>query len=371
MDPRLLFYNPDWQGFDIVIGNPPYERYSKEPRRRSRAQLKAQGYATTRGNDLYNLVSEAALTLVKPSGGVITLVVPLSISFGQDQADTRRLFERRAAKIQLRHQDNRPDKTFHASPVSNPENRQRTTIITAVAGPGAPRIFTTGANKWRSSERDIYLASRRYASVPSKIPAMDVKLSGQWPRVPTPEVALLIETMGEQRTTIAGLATLGDNQASVAIPKTAYEFITATPTGMLKRRENPIPIKDADALELAIAALNGHAAFAWWRAYGDAFDVRVHELAAVAIPDKWLDDAVANRAARALGRQLILSINADSVEAAVSGTAGRTFENVNFHKACPAAVARIDRLYLAALNVPQDPLLPQLRAMRSNSNWRL
>ena len=29
-DARLLFYDPKWNGFDIVIGNPPYEAIGKD-----------------------------------------------------------------------------------------------------------------------------------------------------------------------------------------------------------------------------------------------------------------------------------------------------------------------------------------------------
>ena len=134
-DPRLLFYHPDRKGFDIVIGNPPYESVNKDlqalpnasksekkdlgSRRQARRRHLAANkrYRTTAGGDLYNLVAEAALTLTQPDGGVVTLVVPLSLCFGQDQHPLRQFFAERCSRISLRCQDNRPDKTFHQSPV--------------------------------------------------------------------------------------------------------------------------------------------------------------------------------------------------------------------------------------------------------------
>ena len=120
-----------------------------------------------------------------------------------------------------------------------------------------------------------------------------------------------------------------------------------------------------------MAALNGHVAFAWWRVWGDAFHVNAHELTSVAIPDEWFDDSETNAYARRLGRQLIDAITPDNIATNRSGTRGNTFENVNFHDAAPDIIRQVDELYLRALGLPLDPLMAQLRAMRSSSNWRL
>ena len=199
IDPRLLFYDEDRRGFDVVIGNPPYEAFGKAERGWTGEQLAQRGYTTTDGKDLYNLISEAALTLVKPAGGVVTLIVPLSVSFGRDQANTRSLFEDSASHIWLRHQDVRPDNTFHDSPVAHPANTQRTTIINAVTGRTAPTIQTTGANKWRKSEREQYLLVRGQARFVNN--NRHANLRTQWPRLPSNEMAYLIEAMNRQKAT--------------------------------------------------------------------------------------------------------------------------------------------------------------------------
>ena len=200
IDPRLLFYREDWSGFDIVIGNPPYERIaagqSAEDRKKVRAELERGGYATVKCNDLYALIAEAGLNLVKPDGGILTFIVPLSVCFGQSKRALRELFERHSAEIRLRNQDNAPS-VFHESPVSNPMNRQRTTILTAVTSPrsGAPDILVTGTNKWQDGERRRFLESRSYVPVLPRIATQDARLAGQWERLPTPEVAELISRM--------------------------------------------------------------------------------------------------------------------------------------------------------------------------------
>ena len=290
IDARLLFYDPDWTGFDIVIGNPPYEAINKdlsaEPdaskkeeaelareKRERRAELKRRNYKTTAGNDLYNLIAEASLNLAKPEGGVVTLIVPLSICFGQDQKDTRQLFESGCNHILLRSQDIRPDQSFHDSPVAHPPNSQRTTIITAQIGEGKPSIEISGANKWPTKERHEYLTSRGTPLIRTNVRTINSKLDTQWERIPTREIQDLIRKMRESTLRIQNLRDPGENKFGISFPLSARYFFTITPAGALKRGEKHIAISDEENLELAMAATNGHAAFAWWKAYGDAFHV--------------------------------------------------------------------------------------------------
>ena len=55
----------------------------------------------------------------------------------------------------------------------------------------------------------------------------------------------------------------------------------------------------------------------------------------------------------------------------VSGTKGREIDSVNFHDCAPETIARLDALYLESLGLPAATLLPQLRALRGDSDWRL
>ena len=266
VDARFLFYNQNWTGFDIVIGNPPYgsaSMYLDGPSQNRNQVLSRRGYTTTAGNDLYNLIAEAALKLAKPEGGVVTLIVPLSICFGQDQMDTRKLFESECDHIILRSQDNRPDKSFHNSPVQNAESRQRTTMLTARTGKGQPQIEISGTNRWLRSERYDYLNSREAPRPKITGRNLNTKLDTQWERIPTREIQELITTMRECNLVIADLSVLGKNDFAVGFPLTAMYFITVTPAGKLNRGEKHIAISDEENLEIAMAVTNGHDAYAW------------------------------------------------------------------------------------------------------------
>ena len=214
-DPRLLFYSSDWSGFDVVIGNPPYGKVDPGKRKNLKQNKR---FKTTEGNDLYNLIAEASLTLAKPAGGIITLIVPLSICFGQDQKQTRSLFESRCDRVTLRNQDIRPDKTFHDSPVEHPQNSQRTTIIVARTGESKCIIEVSGINKWRKSERHEYLTSRAIPLTRQGGPAVDPKVDTQWERVSTPEIQELIKLHENCRHENTRPQTIGGESAFHRIP---------------------------------------------------------------------------------------------------------------------------------------------------------
>ena len=151
----------------------------------------------------------------------------------------------------------------------------------------------------------------------------------------------------------------------------ARYFITAVPAGAIRRGEHRLPIKDEESLELAIAALNGHISYAWWRIYGDAFHVNVYEMTTVAIPDRWLDDEPTNREARRLGQLLTEAIAPENITEITTGTNSTKQDSLNFHECVPETIAEIDALYLDSLGLPKKELLEQLHTMRSDSSWRL
>ena len=324
-DARLLFYRPDWTGFDIVMGNPPYEAIGKDKtaaeRRVMRERLRdSLQYQTTSGGDLYNLFCEVSLSLVKPTNGVVTLIVPLSLAFGKAQSETRQAFERRSRFIWLRHHDVRPGKIFHDSPVANPESRQRATIITCVTGGGNPKIKTTGTSKWLASEREQFLTLREYVDVPITGSDTHVNIATQWGRVPSKRIGCLVSRMLEQREVVDNLLVTTNNDHVIGLPQTAYEFVTAAPGDRLRRREISLFLDSLSSYKLAMAVLNNHIAYLWWRIWGDAFDVNQFEMTSLPIPDQWLDDIDTKNLVRSLGRHLSDAVQPQNVRINRSGT---------------------------------------------------
>ena len=369
-DTRLLFYENPWRGFDIVIGNPPYTDISQAARK---SLADGKHYRTTNVGDTYSLFCETALALANPQGGVITMIVPLSIAFGQRQRSLRGVFNGQCREIALRHYDNRPDTTFNASPtVKHQENRQRATVFTAILGkkPGQDIIVkSSGLQRWPAAQRAECLAQRGTTVVPKLGHGVDNRVAGQWLRVPTPEVARLVEAISSQDRTVMSYAYKGDDTDTsggvyLAFPQTAYQFIGVIPAGTVSpRRETAIRVKDLDDLRLLMVVLNGHVGYAWWWVVGDGFHVKpIADHGTLVIPNycsKNPGEAIE------LGQRLIDAIPECIV---VANQQGNSWHNVNFHLK-PDLIAEIDRFHLKALGLEEEPLLTHLRIMRSSSSW--
>lgn len=372
-DARLLF--PRWMGFDIVIGNPPYERFSASDQDKTRIadRLTRLQYKTLNCRDLYTLITEAALTLSKTDKGVLTLIVPLSLCFGQKQARLRELLENNCSEIRIRCQDNRPDTTFKASPVAHPENRQRTSIMSAVCSPDPdnPDILVTGTNKWPKSQRHSFFQHRHYVRKPIPKPALSKQLDRQWERIPTEAIRELILAMRSTDTKILHLRHDARGPERISFPKTAYEYITTTPAGRLERGESIIGVGDKDDLAMAIAAANSHPAYAWWKTYGDGFHIKPYEIETIAIPDIWINHPATRQHILSLATELVAAITPDNIRTLTSGTRSTRHQSIDFHQCAPDTIAEIDELYITGLNLTLQPLLDQLRTLRTNTTWQI
>ena len=364
-DARLLFYENPWRGFDIVIGNPPYEALSQSMSRDDIDVLKTnKHYQTTNVRNLYTLFCEIALALANPVGGVITMIVPFSIAFGQRHKSLRDTFNASSEIISLRHHDNRPDTTFNASPtVKSPENRQRATVITSILGKsGNSVIKSTGLQRWSARERSRFLDRRPTTEIPPFRSNVNARIASQWPRIPTKEVSDLVCTILDQHTDVESLRnnTAGE---TLAFPMTAYQFVASIPKGAVyPRSESYFPVTDMDSLRLIMATLNGHIAYGWWWVFGDGFHLKPYDLTSLTVPNAWMDNP---QSAIELGQRLIDAMPECEV---VAQQQGNNWRNVNFHLK-PDLIEELDRLHITALGLEPEPLLEHLRIMRSSSNW--
>ncbi len=100
----------------------------------------------------------------------------------------------------------------------------------------------------------------------------------------------------------------------------------------------------------------------WWWVFGDAFHVKLYDLTSLTVPDAWTTNP---QPAIDLGQRLIDAMPECLVEMLNHGTVWR---NVNFHLK-PKLIEELDRLHIAALGLPEEPLLTHLRIMRSSSSW--
>ncbi len=136
-------------GFDVVIGNPPFVKYSDV-----QGQYVLSGYATLGSGNLYAMVVERSLRLLAHEGQ-FGMIVPLSLTFSRDFACLRRLLLEERGLFRYASFDNIPDRLFTGVKESDNTsrlNQQRITIITLDRA--APdRMLGTPLLRWKAVER--------------------------------------------------------------------------------------------------------------------------------------------------------------------------------------------------------------------------
>ena len=90
-----LDQEPEGEGFDLVVGNPPYGRVSLTPAQRARYRRSLYGHA-----NLYGVFTDLALRWTKP-GGVIAYVTPTSFLAGEYFKALRALLTAEAPPVAL------------------------------------------------------------------------------------------------------------------------------------------------------------------------------------------------------------------------------------------------------------------------------
>ncbi|MCY4152779.1 MAG: Eco57I restriction-modification methylase domain-containing protein [Aestuariivita sp.] len=375
-DIRKLFPAPA-KGYDIVIGNPPYQKPDKLDGERG----ERLGYAGGRTNT-YLMFIEAALELIG-SAGVVTFVVPHSIVFGRQKAfrDVRSKIREIACEVALRTYDNRlkplfPSLDWLKSNQQGKENRQRATVLTVLkaknlstSNPTSPRgmvLRSAGLIRLNASDRHEIL---RHAVRGVKQP----DIQQQWSQAPTVELRTLLTAM------LRGAPAMLTRTRIVTFPPTAMYFISCLPQDCLAVpwtvRNNlgrkPYQLNDDETSWPWIGLFNSHLFHAYWLMIGDAFHVTTEEIKTINAPDGWSKETLRAEIEK-VAKSLLHRDTLSSCEVTFRGKNNTEWGNINFHKEGslgPPIIEKLDILLLEAygLELEADPLMEQMRTIRTGS----
>lgn len=174
-------------GFDVIVGNPPYVNV---PEQTSRSLLK-KSFASaldkwSRDEDVYTFVMERSLRLLDRESGGFAMIVPLSLAFS-----TKKPFVALRSELMKEkgtwwwsHYDRIPSGLFGG------EVRTRCTIALLARTDQATTWagFTSGMQRWESTERDLLLSRLAYAP-------LKIDISKGIPKVSTKVQSLALSLM--------------------------------------------------------------------------------------------------------------------------------------------------------------------------------
>ena len=140
-------------GFDVIIGNPPYVKYSKV-----RKEYRITGYDTESCGNLYTLIAERSLKLLK-SAGMCSMIVPISAFSNRSMRE----FQEHLKKYPTLHISNfhqRPAQLFHGV-------LQRLSIFHINNSKiQKANIHTTSVIRWYTEAREILFNNLKYHLTP-------------------------------------------------------------------------------------------------------------------------------------------------------------------------------------------------------------
>ena len=310
----------DRGGFDVVIGNPPYVRYHA---RRDADPLR--GYRTRAAGNLYAMVVERALDLLRP-GGRMGMIVPIASVSTEGMASLRALYT--GYPQWHSHFATRPAKLF-------PGVDMNLTITLLEKRTDEASIFSTAYHRWRSAdpaERATLFQRLAYVQVPHDAR----RLPGPYPKIGSAaEVELL-------RRLLAHGHVLGEYVTSDG---TAIYYHSG---GRYWRKALPIRLSShykelrvpARLVPLVGCLLSSQLFYWWWIVHSNCMDVVAREVVGLPVFD--LDGADTGTFA-ALWSELGVALSGGAATRRRRGARIATDE-INFDVArCKPIIDEIDR----------------------------
>ncbi len=248
-------------GFDCIVGNPPYVRWTKIP-----TSPKPLGLATQECPDIYAAITDRSIDLLT-SQARLGMILPLSITFGKQFASLRERLQE-GADLRISSFDNIPAALF--SGVS-----QRCSIV--LRAPALERhntqLFTSGLQRWRSEARTTLLERL------SLVPVDMANTTQEIPKLFDEPSQNLYSVITEMPVRVAGI-----NRSWLGYSTTARNYLTpfVTPPPSLRPDLTPAPpsnktgqldLRSQDDALAALATIASETAFVWWLMIGDGFDV--------------------------------------------------------------------------------------------------
>ena len=290
----IEFYGIMRNGFDVIIGNPPYVEYKDV-----KATYTVKGYESLPSNDLYAYTTERSYDLLAKKGR-LGLIVPISI-FGTDGFKTlQKHCTKNSTHFWVSCYSNRPSQLFDGA-------QKRLTVLVAQKGKVKHSdVFTSAYYRWKKEERNALFPSRiEYANRKKTFVVFDASLE----KIGTQPAVELFEKMAKRKKLLGESAIRLSQHKLYYTRKFGYflAFLDRIPkmkdikTG---KKRLPSELKELcfsteQSLYCAIGILSSSAFFWYWNCLSDCRNLNKRDLLAFPISPDELPKQSANQIATA------------------------------------------------------------------------
>lgn len=252
-------------GFDVVIGNPPYVATRKV------TSYSVQGYKTAACTDIYAWCLERVIDIASKKART-GMIVPLSLSFSGDLDDLRQMLYGRYQCNWFSHFARIPAALFAA------DVRVRNTIHVGKLGGGERTQFTSRLHRWFEVARPHLFSTLSYATFSPQL------WKGRIPKLNTQNLIDAFERyLSPAARTIESSLSRRATGYTLNFKKTAYNWLSfahdeapcfdTTGERVPQTKYGAIHFAGSEDRDLAFLLLNGKIQFSFWVAIGDDFDV--------------------------------------------------------------------------------------------------
>jgi hypothetical protein len=275
-------------GFDVIIGNPPYVEIPKElSRSLLRATFKSALEKWSRDEDLYTLVVERSLGLLRGKSGHFGMILPLSLTFSTKRpfAALRGVIAKETGLWWLSHFDRIPSALF------GNEVRTRCTVSLSSRSSRNERFgaATTSLLRWNAEFRDYLFRTIQYANLDFDIGVGIPKVSTQ---VQADTLGKLLQAKAPLSADLSRSIPFSDlsqtapdfPQPCVYVGGTAYNWFPAwrdipETTNMdgepsLPARTAGFMFRNEEDANIVFALLCSSMGYWWWAVASDGFNLK-------------------------------------------------------------------------------------------------
>lgn len=285
----LEFYKIMEQGgFDVIIGNPPYAEIPRDiDRPLLRRTFRSALERWSRDEDLYTLVVERSLKLLRSESGQFGMILPLSVAFSTKRPflELRRILSAEGTLAAWSHFDRIPSALFG----NEVRTRCSITLFSRAISSRPRRNATTALQRWNAESRDALFSVLRYAE-------FDVEMLTRVPKLGSEVQAKTLEHLSSRQLPLgielrdsisfSTLTAAAPNfpQPAVYVGGTAYNWFPAwrdipqttdiNGRPSLPARTAGYRFRTSEEADIVFALLCSSLGYWWWSVASDGFNLK-------------------------------------------------------------------------------------------------